>query len=188
MKNILTIIPLSFFILCSSLPEKPQTILWDENRPLTWDDFRGKSEPRFAGASTHYDIIKTLTNTNSNSATVNIEAIFFCKKSWKKKLWISESLLAHEQKHYDVVELFSRKLRKLLQENSYVSFSQLESKSDSLYKIIDKEMDVFQDDYDDGSNGSMDGNGQRAWNKKIMEGIHELDLFKNTAVLITYKK
>lgn len=178
-----------FFTFCSYKPkEKPETILWDENRALTWDDFRGKPERRFAAASTHYDIIKTLAKTNASTATVNVNAIFFCKKSWKKTLWVSPSVLAHEQKHFDIVELYSRKLRKLLLENNYSSFHELETKSDSLYNIIDKDMDVYQDQYDDGSNGSMDAEGQRAWSKKIMEEIHALDNYKNTSVEVTFVK
>lgn len=180
---------IALFSFCSFVKkDAPETILWNEERLLTWDDFRGKPERRFAGASTHYDIIKTLTMTNEFSATVNIEAIFFCKKSWKKPLWVNESLLAHEQKHFDVVELFSRKLRKQIQETVFSSYSDLETKSDSLYKIIDKDMDVYQDAYDDGSNGSMDGNGQRAWNKKIMDEIHSLEAHKNPAILVNFTK
>ncbi len=113
---------------------------------------------------------------------------FFCKKSWKKESWISESVLRHEQKHFDIVELYSRKLRKQVQENHYSSDNELIAKSDSLYAINDKAMDVYQDKYDDETDGSMNGEQQRAWEKKIMNEINELDAYKNKSFVIHLRK
>ncbi len=175
-------------LLCVSFKkEEPETILWQEEKLLTWDDFRGKPEKRFAAASTHYDIIKELQD-NSNSANINIKAIFFCKRSWKKKSWINESVLRHEQKHFDIVELFARKLRKLIFEQKYLDYNDVKIKTDSLYTIIDKEMDVYQDKYDEETDGSMNGDKQREWEPKIMTEIKKLDTFKNTELKLSFSK
>jgi hypothetical protein len=51
-------------------------ILWQENRLLTWDDFKGKPAKRFAAASTNYDILKSIEFTNNSYALIDIKAVF----------------------------------------------------------------------------------------------------------------
>src|SRR5580704_163690 len=77
-------------------------IVWQKNRPLTWDDFKGKPERRFAGASTHYLLKSYITQENS-TIEAHIMAWFFSNMSWKKDRWIDNTMLRHEQKHFDIV-------------------------------------------------------------------------------------
>jgi hypothetical protein len=163
-------------------------IVWDEKRLLNWDDFRGPPAKRWSAASTTYDILKSLEKKDANSASVKIEAVFFCTKSWKKVSWINNSVLIHEQKHFDIAELYARQLRQRLSSLKFNSYADLKSKSDSLYDVIDKEMDVYQDKYDEETDASMNGEKQREWNKKISEEILELSAYKVTDLTIFYTK
>lgn len=158
-------------------------IVWQENKLLTWDDFKGKPAKRFAVASTHYDIVKSIEFTNNTTAVIDVKALFYCKKSWKRIQWADATVLIHEQKHFDIVELYARKMRKLITEHNYSS-STIKEKTDSLYTIIDKEMDVYQDLYDDETGGSTNGEKQKEWNQKIITEIKELNEFKNTSITI----
>jgi hypothetical protein len=170
----------SFFIK----KEEKDVLVWDESRLLTWDDFRGKPAKRMSAASTHYDILKTV----SEKGSLTIEAVFFCNKSWKKVTWINQQVLEHEQKHFDIVELYARKLRQRISETKYSSYSNLKIVSDSLYAIIDKEMDVYQDKYDDETDASMNGDKQREWNKKIPLEIQALSPYKNSTFTVSFSK
>lgn len=174
-------------VLLSSFQDKKNIIVWQENKPLTWDDFKGKPEKRFSAASTHYNMFKT-TEQNGPSAEVVVEAVFYCKESWKRESWINEQVLEHEQKHFDIVELYARKLRKLISAKKYSSYPHLKTVSDSLFTVIDKEMDVYQDKYDDETDASMNGDKQREWNKKIMEEIQALSEYKNTSFSVLFSK
>ena len=171
-----------------SLQENKDVILWDQTKKLTWNDFKGKPERRFAAASTSYDILKDIKKTDDLSAAVVVKAVFFCKDSWKNDYWAEETILNHEQKHFDVVELFARKLRKSLQDAKFVNYEDLEKRSDEIYKIIDKQMDIYQDKYDDESDGSMDGSKQKIWNKKILDEINSLEVYKNISFTVTFIK
>ena len=175
-------------VLLSSfkLPEEKDILVWNADRPLTWDDFRGKPAKRFSAASTTYDIYKYLKPDNERSATVTVEAVFFCNKSWKKLSWINNSVLIHEQKHFDIAELYARQLRQRISDMKYRDYEDLKQKSDSVYTVIDKEMDVYQDKYDDETDASMNGDKQREWNKMILEEIKKLDAYKSTQLKITY--
>lgn len=174
---------------CSSFKKDGQKdiLIWEENRLLTWDDFKGKPAKRFSAASTHYDTFKNLTDKKTH-ALVEVLAVFYINKSWKKVSWINESVLAHEQKHFDIVELYARKLRRQIQERKYSSYANLKTASDSLYDVMDKEMDVYQDKYDDETDASMNGEKQREWNKKIMDEIASLSLYKNTTFTVSFSK
>lgn len=162
-------------------------LLWKEDRLLTWDYFNGKPEKRFAAASTHYNILKSLLKENNKSATVKIEAVFLKNHSWKRKNWINDEVLEHEQKHFDIVELYSRKLRKAIKEKLYKNFNDLENSVNELYKKYEEEMDVYQDKYDEETDGSMNGKQQRAWEKKIIQEIKALDLYKETTIKIIFQ-
>lgn len=173
--------------LCSvSFQTAKNVLLWNELRPLTWDDFNGKPEKRFAAASTHYDILKSIKKENKLLAFVKIEAVFFRNTSWKKKSWINDEVLAHEQKHFDIVELFARKMRKVIKESKFKNYEELEEKVESVYKQYDDDMDAYQDKYDDETDGSMNGNQQRAWQKKILKEIEELNSYKETTIKISF--
>lgn len=172
-----------------SVSKEAEIIVWQESKPLTWEDFKGKPQKRFAAASTHYNIRKYVNKgKQKDSATIEIMAVFFCEQSWKKEKWVNESVLRHEQKHFDIVELYARKLRKLIKDESYLSFDVLEQKSDSLYAMIDKEMDAYQDLYDDETDGSMNGEQQRLWEEKIMDAIHNLNDYAGTSLNVFVKK
>jgi len=171
------------FLLLVFKPEK-DILVWQEGKPLTWDDFNGKPEKRFAAASTHYDIFKTISRAE-NAVTVKIVAVFFRNSSWKKKSWINEEVLAHEQKHFDIVELYARKLRKAIQEIKYKDYKDLSEKLDDLYDKNDKEMDLYQDKYDEETDGSMNGDQQRAWQKKIMAEIEAMNKYNVTSFTLS---
>src|SRR5437868_8365360 len=119
---------------------------------------------------------------------VKVEAVFLCNKSWKKMSWCSQSVLDHEQKHFDIDELYSRKLRKLIKDGKYSSYEQVKTVSDSLYNVIDKEMDIYQDKYDDETDGSMNGDKQREWVKKINAEMAAMSPYKNTTFTVSLSK
>jgi hypothetical protein len=185
MRLLIFIVALFFF--CFMPGDNTDKLVWNEDRQLTWDDFRGKPAKRFSAASTHYDIHK-LMEEKGNAAEMNVEAVFFRNKSWKKTNWVNDEVLIHEQKHFDIVELFARKLRKLIQNGKYTSYEHLKTVSDSLYDVNDKEMDKYQDKYDDETDASMNGDKQREWNQKISNELKEYSAWKKSSFTIRYSK
>jgi hypothetical protein len=161
-------------------------ITWNKDRKLTWNDYRGKPKPRFAAASTVYSLGRNIYEENGQ-VIARLEAYFYCKDSWKKDDWISDEVLSHEQKHFDIVELYARKLRKQAQGFTCTGLKEAEYKIDSLYNILNKAMDVYQDQYDDETDGSMNGDEQRRWIRKIDRELKELDAYASTKIIIKIK-
>jgi hypothetical protein len=172
-------------IFCFSFLEE-DVIVWSKDRKLTWDDYKGKVQRRFAAASTVYSLGRKVL-LEDNKPVARIQAYFYCNDSWRNVDWISESVLAHEQKHFDIVELFCRKIRKQITEMTFKDLKDAEVKVDSLYEIYNKEMDVYQDKYDDESNGSMDSAGQKKWVSKINSELKALDKYEDSFVKLKLK-
>lgn len=87
-------------------------IIWSENRKLTWKDFQGPKRDfksnKIAETSSN---IKISYQFSKNKITdYKVEAAFSKIKSWTKSN--KSDVLAHEQLHFDITELYARKIRK----------------------------------------------------------------------------
>jgi predicted secreted Zn-dependent protease len=145
-------------------------IKWQEDRKLTWEDF--KAEPVKMGSTaamttTHLGFGYSVMN---GQVTYKIDCRFEKKKSWGlvKNDWI----LKHEQGHFDIAELFARKLN---QQTSEYKFDKNTFKSDldAIYKSVVDEKEKYQQQYDDETNYSRNKNKQEEWLKKIEKELKE---------------
>jgi len=96
-------------------------------------------------------------------------------------------VLAHEQNHFDIVELFARRLRKQVGAMVFLNLKDAQKKVETMYSIASKEMDLYQDKYDTETDGSMNGDGQRKWNKKIADELSELEDHAGAVVTLKTK-
>lgn len=150
-------------------------IKWKEDRKLTWDDF--KAEPLKIGntaamTTTHLGFAYNVTN---GIVSYKIDCRFEKKKSWGlvKNDWI----LKHEQGHFDIAEIFARKLNEATASYQFNKRT-FQKDLDSIYKAIVADKEEFQQQYDDETDYSRNKSGQQAWFKKIEE---ELKLSKDWA-------
>lgn len=84
---------------------------WNDTLHLGLDDFKGRitdTTQQIASVCGIYCIPQILGDT----ASVTIIAYFDRNKSWARKKRVSGLLLQHEQGHFDLTEIFARKLKK----------------------------------------------------------------------------
>lgn len=102
-------------LLFSSLFHNPDCISsdvlleWNPYYSLQWTDFRGAP-----GAEAHGDAgavvsIKARPYVVKGKVRYDVRAFFNREKSWKRDT--SDLLLAHEQLHFDIAEVYARKIR-----------------------------------------------------------------------------
>jgi predicted secreted Zn-dependent protease len=84
----------------------------------------------------------------------------------------------HEQGHFDITEIFARKLNKAM---SAYHFNQNTYRKDlnKIYQDIIKEKDNMQDQYDHETNFSRNKEKQMEWLKKIQTMLEELKEYDN---------
>ena len=153
------ILPLMFL----SLPEE-DFIKWQESRRLTWEDF--KAEPMKLGntaamTTTHLGFAYNVSN---GKVTYRIDCRFEKNKSWGlvKNDWI----LRHEQGHFDIAEIFARRLNRLTSEYQFNRTS-FQKDIDGIYRSVVDEKEKFQQHYDDETDYSRNKTNQEEWFKKI---------------------
>ena len=158
-----------------------KVIVWQKDHKLSWSDYQGKPQHRFAAASTVYSMYRHIYKGSDGSLYASIKAYFYPMDSWKGR-YLDDALLAHEQKHFDIVELYARKLRKQLMQVKVKNEEDAQQKLDSLHKIIDDEMDAYQDKYDKETDYSMSHDEQAAWIKRIDTAIDSLSAYQNAEI------
>lgn len=93
-------------------------IIWNQDKKLEWKDFTGVLDPNlFGNALTSYkiEIIPENVLVDAEDNIQNYENLTVVAKFYKDKSWATsrtDGLLAHEQLHFDIAELYARKIRK----------------------------------------------------------------------------
>ena len=176
-KSILTKSLLLTLLLLTTVNTYAQFIPWIKDRPLTWDDFKGKMphKSRFAAATASFIHYK-LDRYSEDSIDVKVYCLFIAKKSWKRSKNPTSYLLKHEQLHFDITELYTRKLRQSFQE--YQQIHGRNSASKLKFSLISqrnrRSWHHCQNKYDRQTIHSLRRAVQEKWNKKIAEQLDEL--------------
>ena len=161
-------------LLLSQLEE--DFIKWDESRKLTWDDFKAaplKMGSTAAMTTTHLGFSYNVSN---GKITFKIDCQFEKNKSWGlvKNDWI----LKHEQGHFDITEIFARKLHKELLDYKFSRRTFRQDVND-IYDRIVKEKENFQFAYDGLTDHSRNKTVQKEWLEKIQELLIETEPYSD---------
>ena len=78
----------------------------------------------------------------------------------------------HEQGHFDIAEIFARKLNKEI--TMFLTKSKRHEELNNIYTKVMNEKRDTQQLYDEETNHSINKSQQAAWNKKIEEMLEEL--------------
>lgn len=172
-------VPLFLFlpaVLFLSWNDDEQFIDWSTEKRLDWNDFLAaptKSSDAAALTATHLGFSYSYTN---NHVTYNIVCRFDKTKSWG--LVKNEWILKHEQGHFDIAEIFARKLNKTVSEY-VINRRTFQKDLDKIYRSVMAEKEVYQHAYDNGTDFSRSRRNQLDWYKKIQEDLKSLESWAN---------
>jgi len=149
-------------------------IIWDENRPLSWKDFRGPVDNKLQfKAWTCSGVFYKIQQISKDKITVNIVTFFDPNKSWLDKKIVSGKLLEHEQHHFDITKIQSRLFMKDLLE---IDFSTKEITIEKIrqgYSQNLKDICIINDRYDNETEHSTNEEQQNLWNARINKMLIE---------------
>ena len=159
-----------------------QKIIWKEDRKLTWDDFKStvsrKSNPDVV-AYTHcgweYSVVKS--SNPKSPVKIEITTIFNMDQSWKDEKKLNDYILMHEQKHFDIAELFVRKFRKEV-EGKIKTTADYNKNFNAIYSKISNDYKNFQISYDKITEHGMNKEKQAEYNTVIAEELDQLKSYK----------
>ena len=114
--------PSSFFAGLDN-PQDYETISWSPDIKLGWNDFRGKVPQNARAAAITASGISYQFSTRGTGDMVELDyrvsTFFYPYKSWYQPHLCDSLILSHEQLHFDISELFARKMRKRLASGTF---------------------------------------------------------------------
>jgi hypothetical protein len=165
---------LSIPAICSAQGQDEELIDWSASRQLTWSDYKGSPNPNSDAAASTTTYLGIEYNINEKGFTYKIQCRFSQTRSWGKSK--TDHVLKHEQGHFDIAEIFARKLNKKMGE---YTFNKTTYQKDlrSIYEALTHEKEIFQDQYDRETDHSRKKEEQAEWEKKIGNMLKELEAY-----------
>ena len=157
------------------------TIDWQNHYKLKPSDFKANKKWNLGNtvANTYSGFGYSITD-NDGKITGSIFVRFYCDKSWfKPNIDNAEDIsyiLKHEQLHFDICELFGRKMYKEIL--SLIRSNRLSQRNiDKIQLKLEKQYSNYQKAYDKETNHSINVNEQRRWEKKVENELVKLSAY-----------
>ena len=156
--------------------ENKEYLDWQKNKPLIWDDFKAPVNKNSSAAATTATHITANFSKKNNIVSFKIACQFSKYDSWA----VSKTayILSHEQGHFDIAEIYTRKLYKALSHH-VKTFPGNINDLNIIYQNIMDQKDSFQKLYDLETKHSIDKVKQEEWLLKIERLLNELEEFSN---------
>jgi hypothetical protein len=144
-------------------------IYWQKDLKLKWTDFKTSNKSDLRGAKS-YTGIKLIPLSSQDKSTYLAVAYFLQSKSFSATEH-SDYILKHEQLHFDITEIYARKIRKKIKllESSSQDIDYL-----ALHKKLFNESRELQKRYDRETNHSKDFIAQNRWNDFVEQELKNL--------------
>ncbi len=152
-------------------------IPWNANRRLTWDDFQ--ADPEWWNndiAAITSSVIQYKYSCENGELVYAVKSIFLMDESWVKKKAKTKHYLAHEQLHFDITEVFSRKLKEKLSHHKF-KCNEVE-KFESITKELLTDWQNTQKRYDYQTRYSLNKEKQDEWVIFVANILNEYEAYK----------
>ena len=141
---------------------------WSPAKRLTWDDYLAKPSSSSDAAAITSTALGLEYHVRNNALTYKITCKFSKTRSWGK--YKTDYILEHEQGHFDITEIFARKLENALREYDF-NPKKFKSDLDQIYREIMEKKEELQNQYDVETDYSRNKEKQAEWLKKIQREL-----------------
>lgn len=160
-----------------------EEIIWHTKRKLAIRDFKGSTEKQpFQAATVSSFEYFTERNPVNDKVLVKARSLFYCPMSYFKPSESDALILAHEQLHFDITELFARKFISKIAE-SVSNYQNLLDKHEDIAKEIFEALQLKQEEYD--TEVYADFSTQAKWNTWVEEQLELLAKYKEKTVTLS---
>lgn len=166
----------SLLLTCVTVIQTNNLIPWNASRKLTWSDFTGSPDPHSTNAALTSSNINIEFGYDEEGFQYSIKCSFDKNRSWVRIK--NNEVLAHEQGHFDIAEIYARKLNKLMKAYRF-NAKTAGTDINQLYENAMKQHRQTQLQYDQETDYSRNKPKQLEWLKKIDADLKSLELFAN---------
>lgn len=160
------VLMISFLIIGKSNKPSENVIYWSDDRPLTWSDFQGNPDYNYGDVSalTSSGILH-FKGCENGKIIYEIKAYFEKDYSWVKEEALTDHHLQHEQIHFDITELYAKKLKIALDKKVFRCGE--EEQFDQFVQDFLMKWQKAQINYDLYTHYSMKHPEQKEWKHKV---------------------
>lgn len=156
------------------------TIKWNETQPLQWIDFAGEiNDSSTFDAESFAEVCYNYQFNSPKDFHFDVFANFNKNTSWCRKEYRTDALLKHEQLHFDIAELYARKLKEAF--DNYHYSKNFVAEIQQIFNQKKMEYHLMQHTYDDETNHSLNKERQKDWEQFIYEELSEMKFKYNYA-------
>ncbi|HCM75153.1 MAG TPA: hypothetical protein DIS90_02135 [Cytophagales bacterium] len=159
-------------LLAKATADEP--IIWNKEKRLSWNDFQATA-PKLDShiALSRVEIQYESQVDKAGRMTMDIKGVFIKEQSWVKQDRKSDNILKHEQYHFNLTELWARKLRREVASKKW-NTKTFEKEFTSLFKKHMAQTLKEQLRYDNETNHSQVSDKQKEWERNIDQELVEL--------------
>lgn len=169
-----------FVFVTASFTSEEEKLAWDEQRQLTWDDFKGVPNPGNGFvASTNSGVSFSFSYSERNGigeVEYTVVANFYPQLSWYLAEKVDHYILLHEQNHFDITELHARKLRKTLA--SLPQNRDFRDQAEAAYNTMETARREMQEAYDAQTDHSNIEEAEYRWRAFVKEQLDTYQAWK----------
>jgi hypothetical protein len=164
---------------------KKDFVEWNAFYDLKWDDFRGNPPEDAAGDAATSLQIKAQPFMIKNRVRYDVYVLFNRNKSWARAQ--APQLLEHEQLHFDLAEVYARRIRRKIVELTQEGLKDVNLFNEAIHEIL-QESNAADQQYDTETlHGALDKK-QEEWRKKINADLTALKLYKKQKRVVSSKE
>ncbi len=152
-------------------------LAWSAERPLTAADFTSRPRPADTHAARTSSTINTDINCQGDLAQGTAVARFEPNRSWiQDPAHLTPALLRHEQLHFDLTEVYARRLRQQLAALR-VPCARLGVRFKAVTQSLFAAWAKAEAEYDRDTNHGLRPDRQAAWETQTRAELNELNAF-----------
>ena len=150
---------------------------WSAGRPLVLADFEGRPRPGEAHAALTSATMVAKVACRSNQFSGSVQAAFDPTRSWvRDPTTMTPRLLHHEQLHFDITEMYARRLRQKLT-SANIPCAQLGPAFERLSQGVYADWEKAESQYDIATNHGLKPVQQAQWDAQVQQQLKELAEF-----------
>ena len=172
-----TVVAFIFFLpfIVNAQPDE-DLVKWSSDRKLRWTDYLAEPDTRSGAAASTSTQIGFEYHVRDNNLTYTISCKFSKTKSWGR--YKNDYILSHEQGHFDIAEIYTRRLVKSIRTYTFKA-SSYKTDLRKIYSDTMGDKEKLQRQYDNETDYSRNKPKQEDWLRKIKKMLEELQEFSN---------
>ena len=170
----LRLLILLLFTTATGAAFSQDTIYWQPDYELNWNDFKSTPDDNIPFTALSSLQISYSLSCEEDSFEYSVNCIFKKNRSWVKEKTLN--LLTHERLHFDIAEIYARKLRKFFKNYKYDQ-DKVTDDTVEFYEKLMREFALTSRQYDIETDYSGKMSKQDQWRKKIAKELKELEQF-----------